>query len=97
MGVKVEPSGPLSSPEIGDAEFHPEPRNVVGGHRVFAVGKPRRMVFKGLEPCDNLCPAVQRLGRAAWRHIAEHRNGLIQQLSIMLVQSSMDDRLLVVR
>jgi hypothetical protein len=85
-----------SSPEIGDAEFRPEPRNVVGCHRVFAVREPHQMVFKRLEPRDNLCPAFRRLGRGAWRHIAEHRNGLIEQVTIMLIQGGVDNGLLVV-
>jgi hypothetical protein len=84
-----------SSPKIRNSKLIPQPSRIIGLHRVGAVNFGR-VVFERLKPSNNLAPIFCAPDCFAWRHVPEHRNGLIEELAIMFVQIGVNNELLLI-
>ena len=75
--------------QMGDAEFLPNPCEVVGGHWVIRIVL-RGLVFEQLEPRNEFAAALLRSCGPARRDISERRNWLIKLRAIVPVHGVMD-------
>jgi len=81
-----------SSSQFVDAQFHPQPIEVVTRHFIIAAGEFDRVVFERLEPIDDLGATLWGFYGGARRLVSEHRDWLIEQVPIVLVQTIMNNR-----
>src|SRR6266576_1848529 len=77
-----------SSPQFVDAQFCPQPTEVISRHLIAAVGS---MVFERLEPIDDLGATLCSFYRGARRLVSKRRDWLIEQVPVVPVQTVMND------
>ena len=81
-----------SSSQFVDAQFRPQPIEVVSRHFIIAAGEFGRVVFERLEPIDDLGATLWGFYGGARRLVSEHRDWLIEQVPIVPVQTIMNNR-----
>ena len=74
-----------SSSQFVDAQFHPQPIEVVTRHFIIVAGEFGRVVFERLEPIDDLGATLWGFYGGARRLVSEHRDWLIEQVPIVPV------------
>src|SRR6516162_11774603 len=77
------------SAQVLDLQLPPQPREVVGRHRVRRHGLSRA-VFKMFQPDGKLFSSGLRSRGGARGQIAEHRDRLLEQGAVLLVKRGMD-------
>src|SRR5262245_5882812 len=82
----------FSSFQFVDAQFRPQPIEVVSRHFIIAAGEFDRVVFERFEPIDDLGTALCCFYGGARRLVSKYRDWLIEQLPIVPVETIMNDR-----
>src|SRR5215471_1132262 len=86
-------SAVFSSPsQFVDAQLRPQPIEVVTRHFIIAAGEFDRVVFERLEPIDDLGATLCGFYGGARRLVPEHGDWLIEQVPIVPVQTTMNNR-----
>ena len=75
----------FSSFQFVDAQFRPQPIEVVSRHFIIAAGEFGRVVFERLEPIDDFGAALYCSYGSARRLVSKHRDWLIEQVPIVPV------------
>ena len=82
----VKLAAPLLFSKFFDAEFMPDPGEIISGHGVCVVRMDRCSIFDELEPFNELLTAACSFCRFAWSYIAEHPNALFECFEVMPVE-----------
>lgn len=80
-----------SSSQLTDAQFRPQPTEVVTRHRAVVITGLGGLVFRQFEPLRDLDPSPRGLDRGARRLASERGNRLIEHAAIVPVHLIMDD------
>src|SRR2546430_6946324 len=80
-----------SSSQFVDAQFRPQPIEVVSRHLIIAAGEFDRVVFERFEPIDDLGATLCGFYGGAGPPDSKHKDWLIQQGPIVPVHTLMNN------